>query len=234
QDVEWCIHGGAVHVVQSRPITAAGPPTGGPAVGTDGAEPVLVGTGASPGAGSGRVHLVFNIEQALRLQRGQVLVTPMTNPDMVVAMRNSSAIVTDVGGMICHAAIVSRELGLPCVVGTETATSTLSGGDIVTVDGSRGAVYRGAFAIERPAEALRAAGWDDLWATWAAAVRGHADVVPVVSSSEALSAMPAGIVELVLIPDVDLRADRFGLWRDLEGLPWEERAAALDGYVTAL
>jgi len=68
---------------------------------------------------------VFNIEQALRLEKGQVLVTPMTNPDMVVAMRNSAGIVTDVGGMICHAAIVSRELGLPCVVGTETASRTL-------------------------------------------------------------------------------------------------------------
>ena len=65
----------------------------------------------APVTGSGPVHLVFNIEQALQLQSGSVLVTPMTNPDMVVAMRNSAAIVTDVGGIICHAAIVSREIG---------------------------------------------------------------------------------------------------------------------------
>src|SRR5207247_4853279 len=102
------------------------------------ADPILTGVPASAGVGSGPVHLVFNIEQALQLRSGSVLVTPMTNPDMVVAMRNSAAIVTDVGGIICHAGIVSRELGLPCVVGTETATTTLAEGELVTVDGSIG------------------------------------------------------------------------------------------------
>ena len=65
----------------------------------------------SAGTGSGPVHLIFNIEQALQLQSGSVLVTPMTNPDMVVATRNSAPIVTDVGGIICHAEIVSPEIG---------------------------------------------------------------------------------------------------------------------------
>ena len=80
------------------------------------------------------------------------LVTPMTNPDMVVAMRKSAAIVTDVGGMICHAAIVSRELGLPCVVGTARATTTLVADEPVTVSGDDGKVYRGAFAQTTRAE----------------------------------------------------------------------------------
>ena len=139
QDVEWVIHDDALHIVQSRPITAAffGDASAGPESALTTA-PILTGVPASSGTGSGPVHLVFNIEQALQLQAGSVLVTPMTNPDMVVAMRNSAAIVTDVGGIICHAAIVSRELGLPCVVGTETATTTLAGAELVTVNGSTG------------------------------------------------------------------------------------------------
>ena len=115
---------------------------------------ILTGVPASSGTGSGPVHLVFNIEQALQLQSGSVLVTPMTNPDMVVAMRNSAAIVTDVGGIICHAGIVSRELGLPCVVGTETATTTLASGELITVNGSTGRIYRGRIETERGAKSL--------------------------------------------------------------------------------
>ena len=101
QDVEWVIYDDALHIVQSRPITAAfsdntsAGPESSPASGA-----ILTGVPASAGTGSGPVHLVFNIEQALQLPSGSVLVTPMTNPDMVVAMRNSAAIVTDVGGII--------------------------------------------------------------------------------------------------------------------------------------
>ena len=128
QDVEWVIYDDALHIVQSRPITAAFSDslTSAEAESSITTAPILTGVPASSGTGSGPVHLVFNIEQALQLESGSVLVTPMTNPDMVVAMRNSAAIVTDVGGIICHAGIVSRELGLPCVVGTETATTTLA------------------------------------------------------------------------------------------------------------
>src|SRR5439155_22531616 len=143
--------------VQSRPITATFSRPGAPvqdSASRPNAAPILSGVPASPGAGSGPVHLVFNIEQALAIKRGQVLVTPMTNPDMVVAMRNSAAIVTDVGGMICHAAIVSRELGLPCVVGTESATATLVQDEPVTVDGTRGVVYRGVLDLARPKESV--------------------------------------------------------------------------------
>jgi pyruvate,water dikinase len=75
--------------------------------------------------------------------RGEVLVAPMTNPDWVPTIRRAGALVTDGGGMTCHAAIVARELGVPCVVGTRTATSTLRDGEVVTVDGGRGHVYEG-------------------------------------------------------------------------------------------
>src|SRR5262249_41940874 len=219
QDAEWVIHRDTLHIVQSRPIPAAfskeAPTDATPEITVT---PVLTGVPASSGTGSGAVHLVFNIEQALRLQSGRVLVTPMTNPDMVVAMRNSAAIVTDVGGMICHAAIVSRELGLPCVVGTETATVTLGEGDPVTVDGSRGAVDAGILDIARPAESARPSEWADIWSIWAEATAGRADLLPIVATAEALEAMPPGIDAAVLVPDLDLRADGQGLWNDLQGM----------------
>jgi len=233
QDVEWVIHEGRVHVVQSRPITAGldapAVVSGGPA--PAGSSPVLTGTGASPGVGSGGVRLVFNIEHALRLERGEVLVTPMTNPDMVVAMRNSAAIVTDVGGMICHAAIVSRELGLPCVVGTERATSVLSAAQAVTVDGSGGAVYEGFLSLGRDAAPPRPAEWEDIWPIWQQATKGRDDLIPIAPTLAALEAIPHGIGAVVLISDVDLRSDDQGLWRDLEGWSAEDRARALAGYV---
>jgi phosphohistidine swiveling domain-containing protein len=232
QDVEWCVYDGAVHLVQSRPITTAGVVAVPEEAAVHGHEPVLTGVAASTGVGAGPVHLVFNIDQALELERGSVLVTPMTNPDMVVAMRNSAGIVTDVGGMICHAAIVSRELGLPCVVGTETATRTLDAGEAVTVDGSGGAVYRGLLTIERPAESLRPAEWSDLWAVWDEATADRPDLVPIVSSIDALPDMPARFDTVVLVPDVDLRADGDGLWRDLEAMPQADREAELNSYVS--
>jgi phosphohistidine swiveling domain-containing protein len=232
QDVEWVLYDDAIHLVQSRPITAAArevSSVGAVAVGRS-RPPLLTGVPASGGAGGGNVHLVFNIEQALRLEKGQVLVTPMTNPDMVVAMRNSAAIVTDVGGMICHAAIVSRELGLPCVVGTETATSSVIEGEPVTVDGTRGNVYRGLLTIDGQRPPARPAAWTDLWSLWTQAVWGRSDLVPIVSTVEALEAMPEGLREVVLSPDVDLRTDHAGLWNDLESMSPADRARALDEY----
>lgn len=232
QDVEWVIHGDALHIVQSRPITAAflGDANAGPASSFN-AEAILNGVPASSGLGSGPVHLVFNIEQALQLQSGTVLVTPMTNPDMVVAMRNSAAIVTDVGGIICHAAIVSRELGLPCVVGTETATTTLLAGETITVNGSTGHIYRGRIEAEGGAK-LEPVEWPEIWSAWAETTTERPDLVPIVSSAEALQAMPYGITSVVLVPDLDLRTDRRGLWNDLEAQPAASRAAALDDYLT--
>jgi phosphohistidine swiveling domain-containing protein len=233
QDVEWVIYDDELHIVQSRPITAA---FSGEA--TMGAEspfttaPILTGVPASSGTGSGPVHLVFNIEQALQLQSGSVLVTPMTNPDMVVAMRNSAAIVTDVGGIICHAGIVSRELGLPCVVGTETATTTLAAGEVVTVNGSTGCIYRGRIETERAAKSLARVQWSDIWSAWMEATKETPDLVPIVSTAEALKAMPSAVTSVVLVPDLDLRTNKHGLWNDLEALPANARAAALENYVT--
>ncbi len=221
QDVEWVIRDGKVHVVQTRPITAS---STAPAVATSD-RAVLTGVGASAGTGSGATHLVFNIDQALALQSGSVLVTPMTNPDMVVAMRSSAGIVTDVGGVICHAAIVSRELGLPCVVGTETATTTLLAGQVVTVDGSAGAVYDG-YVDNGGSAPAPPAGWQDVWAA------GHAGAgIPLVSGVAALEAAPPGTEVLALVPDVDLRSTDRGLWNDLESLAPDDLATLAANYV---
>jgi phosphohistidine swiveling domain-containing protein len=235
QDVEWVIHDDALHIVQSRPITAAFSSQANAApVSSVTAAAILTGVPASSGTGSGTVHLAFNIEQALELESGSVLVTPMTNPDMVVAMRNSSAIVTDVGGIICHAAIVSRELGLPCVVGTETATTTFVGGDLITVNGSTGRIYRGHIETERVAKPVGQVQWSDIWSAWMEATRERPQLVPIVSTLEALKAIPSGVMSVVLVPDLDLRTNVHGLWNDLEAQPADARKAALDNYITAV
>ena len=237
QDVEWVLVDDRIQVVQSRPITAPGTRTDGsrdlPA-GIGDVVPILTGTGASGGWGAGDAHLAFNIEDALRLSSGQVLVTPMTNPDMVVAMRKSAAIVTDVGGMICHAAIVSRELGLPCVVGTVNATTIVRGGESVTVSGSAGVVYRGVLDFTAPTEERPPASWSGLWSNWAHATAPHMTVIPIVSTIAALEEMAGDQSSVVIIPDLDLRAGATGLWADLEGMTAAESSALLDGYVTRL
>lgn len=235
QDVEWVLYNNQLHVVQSRPITAAFA-GGAPAVPdvSPGKSAILTGVPASSGLGSGPVHLVFNIEQALQLQTGSVLVTPMTNPDMVVAMRRSAAIVTDVGGIICHAAIVSRELGLPCVVGTETATSSLVAAEPVTVDGSTGRIFRGKLDQANERRAARRAEWPDLWSRWMETVKQRPHLIPIVSTARALPAMPAQINCIVLVPDLDLRTNAQGLWNDMEALSVTDCEEQFDSYLKRL
>lgn len=140
QDIEFAIEGNGIYIVQSRPITTKA--SEGKADEIKG-EPILSGLGASPGIGSGTVKIVHSIEELDKIKKGDVLVTEMTNPDMVVAMQKSAAIVTDEGGLTSHASIVSREMGIPAVVGTGEATKKLKDGGIVTVDGYRGKVYAG-------------------------------------------------------------------------------------------
>lgn len=237
QDVEWVLYDERIHVVQSRPITVPFQDGAAPAVelaDVDGATPILRGTGASGGWGIGAVHLAFNIDDAMAVVSGQVLVTPMTNPDMVVAMRRAVAIVTDVGGMICHAAIVSRELGLPCVVGTATATTTLRNGDVVTVGGANGVVYRGALNLAARAPRGRPAEWSDIWAGWTAASGTRTDLVPLVSTIEALEAIPPDIAMVVLVPDMDVRAGPAGLWVDVERLPGPASDHLFESYLNRL
>ncbi len=142
QDIEFAIENDEIYIVQTRPITTLGK-----TISRNGKEikgqVVLTGLAASPGIGSGKVKIVHKIEDLEKVLSGDVLVTEMTNPDMVVTMQRCSAIVTDEGGITAHAAIVSREMGIPAVVGTEEATKKLKEGEIVTVDGFAGKVYAG-------------------------------------------------------------------------------------------
>ena len=139
QDIEWGFDKDTkqFYLLQSRPITT---------IKKDEKEklnPLVKGLPASPGIGRGKVKLIKDLSEINLIEEGDILVTEMTNPDMVPAMRKASGVVTDEGGRTCHAAIVSRELQIPCIVGSKNSTKVLKTGDFVTVDATRGIVYEG-------------------------------------------------------------------------------------------
>lgn len=141
QDVEWAIKNNEIYILQSRPITTIKKKK-------DVKEKVatsalLEGLGASPGMAYGESKLVSDVTELGKVKEGDILVAVMTTPDMVPAMKRAAAIVTDEGGMTCHAAIVSRELGCPAVVGTRRATELLTDNMKITVDGEKGLVFEG-------------------------------------------------------------------------------------------
>jgi pyruvate,water dikinase len=150
QDVEWAIAGGETWLVQARPITTLPDAPAAPAAALGEPAEGLRGLGASPGVASGPVRVLAGPGDAGDLEPGDVLVAAYTTPDWVPAIRRASALVTDRGGMTCHAAIVARELGVPCVVGARTATTDLHDGDVVTVDGGTGTVVPGRVAAPAP------------------------------------------------------------------------------------
>jgi pyruvate,water dikinase len=150
QDIEWAIDDrGRIFILQARPETVYGTEK---EVKTEKRKEftekdILVkGNGVSPGKASGTVKVILNAKNISNFQKGEILVTEMTTPDWVPAMKIAAAVITNLGGKTCHAAIVSRELGVPCIVGTENATKVLKDGDVVTVDGQRGIVFKGAVA----------------------------------------------------------------------------------------
>ncbi len=145
QDVEWAKEKNEIFIVQTRPVTTIKADTG---ASHDIDAPVLVsGAAASPGVASGPVKIVPDPSQIDKVLEGDVLVAEMTTPDFVPAMKRAAGIVTDRGGRTAHAAIVSRELGIPCIVGSENATAVLKDGQVITVDGSNGKVYAGRIEI---------------------------------------------------------------------------------------
>jgi pyruvate,water dikinase len=146
QDVEWAISSGTTWLVQARPITTLD----GAAAADSRQHDVLVrGLPAAPGSASGQVRVLMRPEEGNQLVDGEVLVAPMTNPDWLPTIRRAAALVTETGGMTCHAAIVARELGVPCVVGARSATIELHDGTTVTVDGTRGQVTAGRTSAPR-------------------------------------------------------------------------------------
>ena len=143
QDTEWAIAEGRQYLVQSRPITTLDQPGLARPEESAPRRPLVQGLAASAGRASGAVRILESADQGDELIAGEVLVAKMTSPDWVPTMRRASALITDGGGITCHAAIVSRELGVPCVVGARNATLVLRTGEVVTVDGAEGTVYEG-------------------------------------------------------------------------------------------
>jgi len=149
QDIEWAVDDrGKIFILQVRPETLFGKDFKFKKVeekrGIDMERDVIVrGIGVSPGQASGKVKIIMNTKEISKFEKGDVLVTDMTTPDWVPIMKIAAAIITNAGGKTCHAAIVSRELGVPCVVGTLNATNILKDGEVVTVDGQKGLVYKG-------------------------------------------------------------------------------------------
>jgi pyruvate, water dikinase len=188
-DIEWCGDAESLYIVQARPVTTIPTSTVPGAVETPvkadaapkggGERPILRGFGASPGVAVGVARILRGAAEMEKLKSGEVLVTTMTTPDMVPAMAQAAAIVTDEGGMTCHAAIVSRELGVPCVVGTREATTVLRDGMEITVDGKAGMVYEG--AVQRPGATTPAAAGTSA-PTAIASGSAHHEGVPVTAT----------------------------------------------------
>jgi len=144
QDIEFAIAKNKIYIVQTRPITTV--QVSQKSLDSQSKilqKPDIIGEPASPGTASGQVVIVNDPKHINRVEAGQILVTTMTTPDFVPAMKKVNGIVTDKGGQTSHAAIVSRELGVPCVVGTKTATKTLKEGQTVTLNGTTGEVWLG-------------------------------------------------------------------------------------------
>lgn len=148
QDSEWAIEKGKIFLVQTRPITTT---ANNRKISTKSEleienlklEVILKGDPASPGIVSGPVKILQSAKELGKVAYGDILVAPQTNPDFVPAMKKAVAIVTNSGGRTSHAAIVSREIGIPAVVGTGTATKTLRDGMVITVNGTTGEIYKG-------------------------------------------------------------------------------------------
>jgi pyruvate,water dikinase len=144
QDIEFAIEKNKVYIVQTRPITTiiSNQKTLNNQNKID-KEADFKGDSASPGTVSGKVIIIESPKEINRVTSGQILVTDMTTPDFVPAMKKVNGIITNKGGQTSHAAIVSRELGIPCVVGTKIATKKLKEGDLVTINGTTGEVWFG-------------------------------------------------------------------------------------------
>ena len=169
-DMEWAVdHKDRLWILQARPETVWSKKnkekkSEEETVMTTDHNVLVKGLPASPGMAAGKCHVITDPKDIDTFKEGEVLVTTMTSPDWVPAMKKAVAIVTDAGGMTCHASIVSRELGIPCVVGTKSrsveATGVLKTGQDITIDARNGIVYDGIVAdlVKKGMPAAQAAG----------------------------------------------------------------------------
>jgi pyruvate,water dikinase len=143
QDIEFSIENGTIYILQTRPITTLKDMSKeAPQAELDG-HVITQGMPASPGIASGIVKIIHSMDDLEKIKTGDILVTTMTNPDMVVSMQKASAILTSEGGATAHAAIVSREMGIPAIVGAQKCLELLKDGDEITIDGYTGKVFAG-------------------------------------------------------------------------------------------
>lgn len=153
-DIEWALnaHDNKLYIIQARPETIYGSQANKKQfsyftrVSGVQANTIITGQSVGRGVATGKVRILNRREDLAQFKKGEILVSRMTDPDWVVVMKQAAGIITDVGGRTCHAAIVSRELGVPAIIGTHNATSTLHDGQEVTLDcsqGSTGFVYAG-------------------------------------------------------------------------------------------
>jgi len=155
QDIEWALEKGKIYILQTRPVTTIKKSEERSKEKFSEEEKIklgkiiLEGQGASPGIATGKVKIINSLKEINKVSKGDVLVTSMTTPDFVPAMKKAVAIVTDKGGQTSHAAIVSRELGIPCVVGTKNGTSVLKKFNYITVDGLNGRIYKGSLETSK-------------------------------------------------------------------------------------
>ncbi|QQS43640.1 phosphoenolpyruvate synthase [Candidatus Roizmanbacteria bacterium] len=157
QDIEWAIEKGRVFIVQSRPITTVETKiNSNDALSGAGKDVLLSGAPASPGIGVGHANIIMSPKEISKIKSGDILVAPQTNPDYVPAMKKAAAIVTEKGGRTSHAAIVSRELGIPAVVGAEGATKKIKDDMVISVNGTTGDIFKGSIVTKSQLEKLEA------------------------------------------------------------------------------
>jgi pyruvate,water dikinase len=144
QDIEFAIENEDIYILQTRPITTLKESTQKEEKAAEiGGRLLTQGTAASPGVASGIVKIIHSMDDLPKIKKGDILVTTMTNPDMVVTMQKAAAILTSEGGVTAHAAIVSREMGIPAIVGAQDALEILKDGEEITIDGFHGKVFAG-------------------------------------------------------------------------------------------
>lgn len=152
QDIEWAIENENVYIVQSRPITTLNQSkkTVDENLKTKNLEKlILTGSPASPGIATGPAKIIFSPAEIYKIKTGDILVALSTNPDYVPAMKKAAGIITEKGGRTSHAAIVSRELGIPAVVGAENATKIIKNDEIITINGTTGEIYKGKIIVSK-------------------------------------------------------------------------------------
>jgi len=206
QDIEWAIEKDQIFIVQTRAVTTFNRENSNsseegkeerPGIKEEAGKILLKGETASRGSASGPVKIILKNEDLGKIQKGDVLVAKMTTPDYVPAMQKAVAIITNEGGMTSHAAIVSREMGVPCIVGTGHATEVLKNGELVTVHASRGVVYEGKIESKEEKQPMKTAAYGEV--ITATEIKVIMDLPDLAGRAAATGADGVGLVRLEIM-----------------------------------